>query len=233
MRHTAVWTGREMIVWGGSDDFGTFFDDGARYDPSTDSWLPMSQVGAPSGRVGHTAVWTGTEMIIWGGGAFDPDTGDPVWFNDGYRYNPSSDMWTRTSQPAPAARTGHTVVWTGTQMIVWGGANPFLLSSGGVYDPSTDTWTSTSQLGVPSARDGHTAVWTGTEMIIWGGIDASFSELRTGGRYDPLTNTWVATTLDGAPSARDFHTAVWTSSQMIIWGGYAGFPTGSGSLYTP
>src|SRR5262249_35515448 len=163
------------------------------------TWFPMSQVGAPSARGGHTAVWTGTEMIVWGGGALDPDTGGPVYFDDGYRYNPSTDTWTPTSRAAPAARTGHTVVWTGTQMIVWGGAGPFLLASGGVYDPSTDTWTGTSLVDVPSNRVFHTAVWTGTEMIVWGGMNASFLLLRTGGRYDPLTNTWVAMTLDGAP----------------------------------
>ncbi len=37
-----VWTGTEMIVWGGNDwlflgDLG----DGARYNPATDSWTPI------------------------------------------------------------------------------------------------------------------------------------------------------------------------------------------------
>lgn len=31
-RHTAVWTGSEMIVWGGYDGAG-YFDTGGRYAP--------------------------------------------------------------------------------------------------------------------------------------------------------------------------------------------------------
>ena len=42
--------------------------------------------------------------------------------NTGGRYNPSTDSWTATSTTnAPAARAHHTAVWTGSEMIVWGG----------------------------------------------------------------------------------------------------------------
>ena len=34
------------------------------------------------------------------------------------------DTWTSTNTTnAPSARTGHTAVWTGSEMIVWGGQN--------------------------------------------------------------------------------------------------------------
>ena len=63
--HTAVWTGSEMIVWGGVTPAQQPFErqDGARYDPATDTWSPLSLVNAPSPRYYHTAVWTGAEMI--------------------------------------------------------------------------------------------------------------------------------------------------------------------------
>ena len=35
--HYAVWTGTEMIVWGGETDGGTMLADGAAYNPATDS----------------------------------------------------------------------------------------------------------------------------------------------------------------------------------------------------
>ena len=36
----------------------------------------------------------------------------------------SDDTWTATSTTnAPSARPGHTAVWTGSEMIVWGGYN--------------------------------------------------------------------------------------------------------------
>ena len=66
--HSAVWTGSEMIVWGGGDPGGSneLLTTGGRYNPGTDSWIPMSDE-APSARSNHTAVWTGSEMIVWGG----------------------------------------------------------------------------------------------------------------------------------------------------------------------
>jgi N-acetylneuraminic acid mutarotase len=128
------------------------------------------------------------------------------------------DTWTATSTSnAPSARYGHTAVWTGTEMIVWGGYGSNVLNTGGRYDPSTDSWTATSTANAPTARYGHTAVWTGSEMIVWGG-DASFG-IGTGGRYNPITDSWTATSTTNAPSSRGGHTAVWTGSEMIVWGG--------------
>jgi hypothetical protein len=82
------------------------------------------------------------------------------------------DTWTATSTSnAPAARAYHTAVWTGSEMIVWGG-NLSPLNTGGRYDPTTDRWTATSTTNAPDGRSGHTAVWTGTEMIIWADLTA-------------------------------------------------------------
>ena len=61
-----MWTGSEMIVWGGMPIYG-YLNNGGRYDPATDSWTPTSTTNAPDARYSHTAVWTGNEMIVWGG----------------------------------------------------------------------------------------------------------------------------------------------------------------------
>ena len=78
------------------------------------------------------------------------------------------DNWAATSTiNAPTGRYEHTAVWTGSEMIVWGGEFP-AVNTGGRYNPSTDSWTATSTTNAPSARYDHTAVWTGSEMIVWG-----------------------------------------------------------------
>ena len=210
-----------MIVWGGYN--GSYLGTGARYNPSTDSWVPTSSSNAPAVRVSHTAVWTGGEMVVWGGyggdagecgGAFSDQNG-------GGRYDPSTDSWIPTSIP-PGGGAYHTAVWTGSEMIVWGGLNgPCDLNIGGRYVPSTDSWVATSTLNVPSARQSHTAIWTGSEMIIWGGtLRGPGNVLNNGGRYNPTTDNWVATTTTNAPAARYNHTVVWTGSKMIVWGGW-------------
>ena len=211
--HTAVWTGSEMIVWGGYD--GTsYLNTGGRYDPSTDSWTATSLTNAPQGRGVHTAVWTGTEMIVWGGWNF------PNTLNTGGKYNPSTDSWMATSTTnAPGPRYYHTAVWTGSEMIVWGGNGD--LNTGGRYNPITNSWTVTGTINAPTGRWLHTAVWTGSDMIVWGGAAEGPVSLNTGGRYNPSTNSWTPTSTTGVP-ARSYHTAVWTGSEMIVWGGLAG-----------
>jgi N-acetylneuraminic acid mutarotase len=214
--HTAVWTGSEMIVWGGVDAFANFFNTGARYNPSTDSWTATSTTNAPTGRNLHSAVWTGSEMIVWGGHFFEIGVGDH-YLNTGGRYNPLTDSWAATiTTNAPTARDLHTAVWTGSEMIVWGGG-PAFFNTGARYNPSTDSWTATGTTNAPTGRHNHTAVWTGSEMIVWGGYNNG--QLNTGGRYNPGTDSWTATSTTNAPTARELHTRVWTGSEMIVWGG--------------
>lgn len=66
MGHTAIWTGREMVVWGGLSDIFTRRD-GGRYNPISDAWRPVSTATAPLPRYVHVTAWTGAEMIVWGG----------------------------------------------------------------------------------------------------------------------------------------------------------------------
>jgi len=228
--HTALWTGAEMIVWGGAyRDFSGlhFANTGGRYNPGTNTWTNTSTTNTPDARAGHTAVWSGSEMIVWAGEYYD-DIGYH-YLNTGGRYNYSTDSWAPTSTiNAPSIRAGHTAVWTGSEMIVWGGydqMNDF--RSGGRYNPSTDSWTATSTTNAPDGRENHTAVWTSGEMIVWGGNSYSF-DYNTGGRYNPGTDSWIATSTTNAPDSRWGHTAVWTGSRMIVWGGnfFGGFDTG-------
>src|SRR4029077_6791296 len=66
-------------------------------------------------------------LMVWGG--FDGSNG----VNTGGRYNPGTDSWRPTStQHTLAGRYTHTGVWTGSQMIVWGGQPPYT-DTGGRY----------------------------------------------------------------------------------------------------
>src|SRR4029453_17170027 len=104
------------------------------------------------------------------------------------------DSWTDTTTTnAPTGRESPTAVWTGSEMIVWGGNDGInFLNTGGGYNPSTDSWTPTTLTNAPDARLGYTAVWTGSEMIVWGGRDTGGMLLNSGGRYDPGTDSWTA-----------------------------------------
>ncbi|HET8542399.1 MAG TPA: IPT/TIG domain-containing protein [Anaeromyxobacter sp.] len=211
--HGAVWTGTEMLVWGGSAVFN-FWNDGARYNPASDTVAPISTDGAPSARAGASIVWTGSEMVVWGGGTSTVS-------QDGARYDPVTDAWTpMTTVGAPVARSYAAAVWTGSEVLVWGGylGNSKGTGSGARYDPANDRWTAIASTGAPTARWAHAAVWTGKELVVWGGDDGT-SVLATGARYDPATDTWRPISTVGAPAARRGHTFVWTGSEVVVWGG--------------
>ena len=68
-------------------------------------------------------------MIVWGG-RYCP-TSVCSYFNTGGRYNPDTDGWVATSTTnAPTARATHSAVWTGSEMIAWGG---FFQDSGAAF----------------------------------------------------------------------------------------------------
>ncbi len=189
-RHTAVWSGGEMLVWGGTSDRGLAVEGGARYRPASDTWAPISVDAAPTVSSGHISIWTGSEMIVWGG---------PAGLNDvgiGGRYDPVSDSWKPISMDqAPSGRYRHTGVWTDRELIIWGGmpfarlgsniagrGTPFRTDAAS-YEPAGDTWLPLPEQNSPESRVYHTAVWTGSEMIVWGGV--ADGTLDSGGRYRP------------------------------------------------
>jgi DNA-directed RNA polymerase specialized sigma24 family protein/N-acetylneuraminic acid mutarotase len=173
---SAVWTGTEMIVWGGVTAEG-FSAEGAAYDPRADRWRKIA-TGPLDARAEHDAVWTGTEMIVWGGegrGVSRPP-GSPSGSNlrlDGAAYDPARDKWRQLpTAPIEPRRRPITAIWTGQEMILWGAT---VTSTGpadvlGIaYDPKSDRWRDLNPAGQPLHQDAS-AVWTGSEMVVWGGL---------------------------------------------------------------
>jgi N-acetylneuraminic acid mutarotase len=171
-------------------------------------------------------------MVIWGG------VTNIGYSGDGMRYDPSADSWNSMHIANGLPRAFHTVIWSGTSVVMWAGYNlNGWLNLGLQYLPATDTWGDfTTTVATPSPRQDHTAIWTGSEMLVWGGYAGS-TRANDGGRYNPATDFWgPKLSLAGAPSARSLHTAVWTGTEMIIWGGRgntSGSYTNDGARYNP
>ncbi len=163
MRHSEVevWTGQELIVWGGTTYTGKGLGDGASYDPATRSWrmLPASPLGAPSSAVG---AWTGSEMIVVAG------NGDTA------SYDPATNSWSRLPRFPLESRSGATALWTGEQLVVLGGEQVIGgtvvgLDDGAAFDPAYRDWTSLP--AIPDQRGWSvttlTPAWTGDRLILW------------------------------------------------------------------
>lgn len=129
--HSVLWTGEEMLVWGGStgDDVG-FLVDGALFDPDTSTWRLLPP--APLDPQQTVAVWTGQELIVVGS-------------REAATYR-TEDGWRELAVPdysiVPGAASGFSIelgaasVWDGDQMLIWSGDD----MAG--YDPITEVWQS-------------------------------------------------------------------------------------------
>ena len=176
-----AWTGRELIVAGGSGT-GTVktFRDGAAWNPATRTWRTIAPM--PAGRTGATAVWDGTELILIGGragsGAASRLAAIPL------AYNPATDRW-RWLPKMPYPRSGFGAVWTGRQVLVWGGLTAAGIPPphGQAYNPAAGRWTALPPAPLRGRADPVMA-WTGRRMIVWGG-SASGRHFTDGAAFTP------------------------------------------------
>ncbi len=217
VRHSSVWTGDDLIVWGGEIASGLFSNTGGIYNPAADTWSALSTFDSPVARSKHSAVWTGTEMLIWGG------VNGSGYLSDGKRFDPDLQLWSPMSAiNAPTARAGQTTVWTGTHLVIWGGVNEDgLLADGSIYYPDTDTWENLPSSGAPVARQNATAVWTGDSIVVFGGTGVD-GELSTGARLTfsiGVPSAWQVLSNTNAPNARSGHSMVWSGSAVLVFGG--------------
>lgn len=219
--HVAVWTGEEMIVWGGtrSELIGTRLSTGVAYRPSSNSWRRIADPGMRDGDTpggGSIAVWTGTEMLVVG-----PTRDGPI---AGWAYDPELDAW-RAADPFPSEDRSYVGAWawTGEELLLWGGDQNYMFADGWSYDPEADIWSELPP-SPKSATEAPESAWTGDEMIIWGGYPY---EDPYGVAFDPSTESWRA--FGTEPQIYDFpgqavqdHTLTWTGDQVVLWGGHGG-----------
>jgi len=245
-----VWTGRELIVWGGLSRRGTVFQtlaDGATYDPRTGRWalLPPAPEGQWLEGDRGLAVWTGREVLVWGGVTIpdpvgNPNAGRPA---DGVAYDPERRTWrrlpARTAQPTPSCGDCW-AVWTGRELVV--GQVEEADAGGGTvavaYDPAANRWRPLPPSPTLTGGNGHlrarTAMWAGARLLVWsfwsatarGRFDETGAYDRPNERpdgidlwaYDPATDRW--TVLPAPPSqvrrVAAYSSMVWTGRDVLI-----------------
>lgn len=117
---TATWTGAEVLVVGGRHEVGgrsVEYADGVAYNPATNRWRRLP--GMSTSRFLHAAVWTGSRLLVTGGVTMrgNERTAPPR----GQAYDPTTDRWSALPISPLRARYSQVAVWTGSQLLVWGG----------------------------------------------------------------------------------------------------------------
>lgn len=117
--HTAIWTGTEMITFGGRKNGGGLENNFYKYNPIDDTWVQGNNTNKPISTIYHTAIWTGDKMIVYGG----PDEIAGI-------YDPSINSWENQNIVNNLNFVKHTAIWTGNAMIVSGTDNTQILKKG-------------------------------------------------------------------------------------------------------
>jgi hypothetical protein len=197
---TAVWSGREALVYGAFS--------AAAYDPAANAWHALRR-----SIQGGILVWTGREAIAWGGGC----CGDAR--ANGHAYNPTMRRYRTLARSPLAPSQGPVGAWTGHELLLFvsgfdpdGKPYPASLARGAAYNPATNRWRRLSAMPV---RPGN-AVWDGRELLVAGGG----SNARALYSFDPAANRWRPLASLPFPAPRGL--SVWTGKLLFVWSGTRG-----------
>jgi hypothetical protein len=227
-----LWTGSEVLAWGGCEpraaDDCVPTSDGFAFDPVSDTWRAIPEAPIPGSQAG--AVWTGQEAIFLGLAeetrldprVYEPETGTGGTIGTrlrGQAYDPATGAWRAIATAPISPRLGGVEVWTGSELIVWGGGGPESpdASNGAAYDPASDTWRRIPDS--PTALNSASGMWTGKEMLVFGslldGRNIAATQTSVGAVYDPTTDRWHKM----APSelSPQATSSTWAGDRMVAW----------------
>ncbi len=187
---TAVWTGRQMLVTGGVLQGGSRAShETVAYDPATDRWSVLAPAPTVIERQGQ-AVWTGDRMLVLTSGL----SGGAL-----LSYDPVTNTWLRL--PAVPDRLKSelgSLVWTGSEAIVWGvDISDDGNAIGARFDPDDNRWRPMADDPLPrfnwfeGTPGSQAAVWTGREMLVWAGALSGGNAATTAVLgYEPSRDRW-------------------------------------------
>jgi len=237
-----VWTGEEMIVWGGVTQKAVrpvgpcdrCASDGAAYNPAAGTWRAIAPAPPGVEGVGSGGVaWTGRELVVWASNSPDGPSGAAA-------YDPATDSWRRLPAGPLGRRELYVSVWTGKELLVVGGAlgDTQAKPIAAALDPTAGTWRVVTAFdefaffGGPSGM-----VWSGHEVFVMGSLSlcpsqgAACADRRPAFvGYDPATDGLreiplpAPSTDFGSDTAASLTPVAWSGTEVVFTAG------GSGSL---
>jgi len=189
--------------------------------------LPAAPIPARADALG---IWTGSQVIVWGGAS--GAQGDQLR-SDGAAYTPATRAWAVLPAAPISGRTGMVSVWTGHQVVIWGGndnvapGSPFA-TDGAQYTPSDHQWRMMAPSPLTATQHPQAAFVDNLVIVVGikvppppttpppGAVKASKVSAAA---YDPITNAW--TLLPAMPSTNGHRVSYVTVSanegRLFIW----------------
>ncbi|XP_029158319.1 kelch domain-containing protein 4-like isoform X1 [Nylanderia fulva] len=163
--------GRQTIVYG-----DMFF-----YNINKQEWTLIKAPGAPPPRCGHQAVVTANrngELWVFGGEFISPSELQFYHYRDLWVFRFAERKWEKiTAANGPSARSGHRMIYTKKQLIVFGGFHDNLrhdykyFNDIHIFDLETYLWRKIEPTGIaPAPRSGCIFLPTSdNKLVVYGG----------------------------------------------------------------
>ncbi len=228
-----------ILIAGGCDGAGIVTNTCEIYDHATGTMSPTGSMNAP--RIGHTATLLDDGRVFVAGGLSDFQNADTALAtvlntaqNTGEVYDPSTGLWTATSNTMSSVRSAHEaeLLPDGRVFLISGidGGMPTGIGTDvatftatcDYYDPTTNAFSSGPP--IPIARAFHGASIVNSEILVTGGLITAgpFGEaFATTTCYTFNGSTWSSTGALGEGVAFHGQETV-ANGTAIINGGYIG-----------
>lgn len=192
-----VWTGAEVVVWGGDVEvFNTglpgddrSFSDGAAFAPTTGTWRVLSSSPLPNSSETPVGVMTDAGVVIARGRS------TALW-------NPEDDTW-RDLEDAPGPVSD----------LASDGELAMSYSANAVLDTETGQW---REMSAPPFRlERPTTAWTGRELIVIGGPGSAFTSATAIG-YDLESDEWRQLASPPGELHAEALSADWDGERVVV-----------------
>lgn len=203
-----VWTGTELFVWGGTENYGTQSVTNVRgvlYDPDTDrSRLIAEAPGGPQAEA--VGAWTGFDVIICCGRDTTGSVGPALAFD------PAGGSWRELPAPPIEPVVGPAAVWVDDRFIVVSDHET------AAYTPATNTWSELTPPPIPlTVSPGASIVATNDAVVVW--PRPTSRTVHTGLVYDLTNDTWSELPPPPTESWPAVADIAWTGQELIVIGG--------------
>ncbi|KAL5247100.1 hypothetical protein ACHWQZ_G019085 [Mnemiopsis leidyi] len=187
--HSAVLYDRKFFVFGGSlgSSFSLWVFDFSLYEwevyQTTAMW--------PDSRHSQSVAVVNNLAYMYGGYTYLGNESDELW-----AYDLDENEWRQveknTSSSSPPAMFGHTAVFSGPVMWIFGGSSHRdILDSLWSYDTESGQWNQVAKMFSPPPLYYHIAIVTGDVMLIYGGFDEGVKAYTGMWRFNFETEVWT------------------------------------------
>lgn len=182
-----------LVTGGNTDIYGTttYYDNFFSYNPTSDEWTEEDNF--PGGKRGYAIGDVWDEKAYFGFGLkIDPSTGEEIFLNDLWTFDPTTNTWSElsacpcTARSHPAFVTHNGKIYVGMGSYALGNLNDWW-----VYDITSDSWS--QKIDFPSHERHHPYQFAVGDFVYsgFGHGDVSPNIYDNWYKYDPVNNNWT------------------------------------------